>query len=328
MDGSPPSCRHGLCSLIPVRVLVADPLAADALAAGYLQQGIRNVDVLVWPDCGPQAAVDLLITWEIPPELALPSGLKAILCYGAGAERILADPRVPADVPVLRLVDAGQAERMLDHALAAAYEHLVRLGDYRALQSKGRWTEPPLPVRAPAGLRITVLGLGAIGSFVAEGLAQHGFDVVGWASSRRPLEGVTVLAGPDGLRAALAGADVLLNVLPAAPELVGILDAGALARLAPGGMLANFGRGEHVDLAALRIALDGPLGSAWLDVFPEEPLPSDHWAWTHPKVTITPHVAGIPIPERGAGAVGRVLVALRDGLPLPGVLRAGKREDA
>ncbi|MDX1528563.1 MAG: NAD(P)-dependent oxidoreductase, partial [Gammaproteobacteria bacterium] len=66
----------------------------------------------------------------------------------------------------------------------------------------------------------------------------------------------------------------------------------------------NAARGPHVVEADLLAALDsGQISGAALDVFHHEPLPADHPFWTHPKVTITPHVASLTNPKTGAGAI-------------------------
>ena len=61
----------------------------------------------------------------------------------------------------------------------------------------------------------------------------------------------------------------------------------------PSACLVNLARGGVVDEAALLAALDaGEIAGAALDVFATEPLPQEHPLWAHPKVIITPHIAG------------------------------------
>ena len=56
---------------------------------------------------------------------------------------------------------------------------------------------------------------------------------------------------------------------------------------------------------ALLAALDsGQVANATLDVFRTEPLPQDHPFWTHPQITVTPHIAADTRPHSAA----RVLV--------------------
>ncbi|MFX9023891.1 NAD(P)-dependent oxidoreductase, partial [Acinetobacter baumannii] len=77
---------------------------------------------------------------------------------------------------------------------------------------------------------------------------------------------------------------------PLTPETRGLFDRRFFARMKPGAVLINLGRGEQVVEEDLIAALDqGHLGAAWLDVFATEPLPPDHPYWRHPAIRITPH---------------------------------------
>jgi phosphoglycerate dehydrogenase-like enzyme len=92
---------------------------------------------------------------------------------------------------------------------------------------------------------------------------------------------------------ALAGADHVIDLLPASPATEGFFDAARLAALKRGAVFYNIGRGNTVDQEALRAALEsGQLGAAYLDVTTPEPLPPDHALWTTPNCFITPHTAG------------------------------------
>ncbi|MEY8840145.1 NAD(P)-dependent oxidoreductase, partial [Cribrihabitans sp. XS_ASV171] len=72
-----------------------------------------------------------------------------------------------------------------------------------------------------------------------------------------------------------------------------LFDERMLARMKPGATLLNAGRGDLIDEEALIAALfAGRPGHAVLDVTRTEPLPQDSRLWTHPGVTITPHVSG------------------------------------
>ena len=81
-------------------------------------------------------------------------------------------------------------------------------------------------------------------------------------------------------------------------ETANLIGAAELRAMRPGAALINVARGIVVDQAALVAALP-PAGSpaAALDVFVEEPLPSDHPLWTLPNVLVTPHVA-VNVPEK------------------------------
>ena len=74
--------------------------------------------------------------------------------------------------------------------------------------------------------------------------------------------------------------------------------------LAPGAAILNPGRGHLIDDAALLAVLtQGTLGHATLDVFREEPLPAEHPFWSHPWVTVTPHIAAETRPNSASRVV-------------------------
>ncbi|TIV32817.1 MAG: hypothetical protein E5V90_01375 [Mesorhizobium sp.] len=162
----------------------------------------------------------------------------------------------------------------------------------------------------PSALAVYV---GMIGGHVASGLAGAGFRVSGWSRTPRERVGVTAFHGEGGLVPAVTGADLLVNLLPSNQHTRGILDGRLFGLLAPGAYVVNLGRGDHLDETALRQALDsGHIAGAWLDVFLQEPLPADHWAWAHESVRITPHCGGLPTPEGTAAAIAEAIKALDD----------------
>ena len=92
------------------------------------------------------------------------------------------------------------------------------------------------------------------------------------------------------LHKALDGADFLIVAAPLTPETRGMIDGAALDCLKPGAGVVNVGRGPIIVEDALRERLtDGRIGSAFLDVFDEEPLPASSPFWSMPNVIVTPH---------------------------------------
>jgi len=108
------------------------------------------------------------------------------------------------------------------------------------------------------------------------------------------IEGVTAFAGLDGLAPFLADTRILLSTLPATEATRGLLNADRLRQLPAGAHVINLGRGSAVVESDLQACLaSGHLGSCFLDVFEEEPLPADSPLWQHPGVIVTPHAAGV-----------------------------------
>lgn len=245
----------------------------------------------IWPDCEPRKAIRYALVWRQPPgSLAKLPNLKAILVLGAGVDSVLSDPGLPADVPVVRLVDAGLPGPMAEYALYAVLHFQRRMADYFEQQRAAIWR--PLDELLARQWPVGVMGLGVIGAAVAQRIAAQGYPVAGWSRSGKPVEGIDVFTGASGLEPFLARTRVLVNVLPLTPHTRGILSASTFAAMPCGSYVVNIGRGGHVTDAGLIAALDsGQLAGAMLDVFDQEPLPATHPFWRHPKVIVTPHVA-------------------------------------
>jgi phosphoglycerate dehydrogenase-like enzyme len=140
--------------------------------------------------------------------------------------------------------------------------------------------------------RWLVLGLGAIGTAVSERARAFGAHVTGVRRSPRGDEPVDAIIAIDDVASALADHDVVVSALPSTAATAGLFDTDLLARLAPGTIFVNVGRGSLVDEDALRTSLDdGRPATAILDVTGVEPLPEGHWLWTHPRVVLTSHTS-------------------------------------
>lgn len=258
--------------------------------------------------------VDYLAVWK-PPEALLrePEALKGIVNLGAGVDALLGNPGLPAGVPIVKLRDAGMAVPIGDYVRYGLLHFQRDFDRYRRQQHAREWREHALVEKSnwPVG----VLGLGAIGAKVAAMVAADGFPVHGWSRSPKSLAGITCHHGDAGLDDLLASVKSLVLLLPDTPATRHIIDARALALLPEGASLINPGRGTLIDEAALLAALGpahdtrnaGRLRGAILDAFPEEPLPEASPLWAHPRVWITPHMAGpTPLSE----ALDQVAAAL------------------
>lgn len=227
----------------------------------------------------------------------------------AGVERIVTNPTLTQ--PLCRMVDPGLALGMRDYCIGWAMRAHLDMDRYA---QDGVWRNGQVPPLA-GSRRVTVLGMGELGRAVALGLQGLGFRVTGWSQSGRPVEGIEVLAGAE-LPRALAGAEILICLLPDTPGTRDLLDAQRLALLPPGATIINAGRGTLIDEAALLDALQGRLGRAVLDVFRHEPLPPQHPFWTHPRITVTPHISAETRPETAAHVAAENLRRAMRGQPL------------
>lgn len=143
------------------------------------------------------------------------------------------------------------------------------------------------------GRKLTILGMGHIGSALAERAGVFGMDVVGVRRSATDNTGSPATIGFDQLESRLADTDFLVVCLPLTAETSGMVDAHLLSGLKDGAVLVDISRGGVVREAAVLDALDsGRLRGAALDVFEEEPLSAESRLWGHPRVLLTPHVSG------------------------------------
>ena len=164
--------------------------------------------------------------------------------------------------------------------------------------------------------KVGFLGIGELGSDAAGKAAALGFDVAGWSRTEKKIDGITSFYGADGLVPFLNRTEILIILLPLTDSTKGIINKDTLAALPEGASIINCARGAHVVDEDLIAALDsGHINAATLDVFHVEPLPEDHPYWTHPKVTVTPHVASLTVPSSAADWMEENIKLIEAGKP-------------
>lgn len=248
------------------------------------------------------ATIEIAIVANPPPgALSGLAHLRLIQSLWAGVDKLLADPSVPTQVPIARMVDPAMSAAMAETALWAVLSLHRGFFAYAAQQRARQWQ--PLAQRRADEIAVTVLGLGQMGRTVALRLADQGYRVSGWSTRPTALASIDTLAGDATLEPLLARTDIVVNLLPLTPATRGLLCARTFDALPRGASLVNLARGAHVVEADLLAALDsGHLRHAVLDVFATEPLPADHRCWLHPNVTVLPHAAA-QTDARSAAAV-------------------------
>jgi glyoxylate/hydroxypyruvate reductase len=258
-----------------------------------LRAAAPEIEFRHWPDVGDPATVDVALVWNPPRELfGGMSRLKLVQVLGAGVDALMRSEVLPAGVPIARLVDPVMSQRMAEYALYGALRFHRQFDRYEAQRQATVWQRHDH--LDPPDVSVGVLGAGEIGMTAARLLQSNGYDVACWARSVRDPGPISVFAGREQLPAFLARSRVLVCLLPLTAETRGILGRETFAALPRGAFVINAARGEHVDVPALLEALDaGQLDGAMLDVFAPEPLAAESPLWRHPKVLVTPHVAGI-----------------------------------
>jgi glyoxylate/hydroxypyruvate reductase A len=284
-------------------ILYADDPADAASWAAAIRALAPGLELRFWPDSGPAAEVDFAIVGgRAPGDLRIFPNLKAIQSTWAGVNHLLTDANLPPDRPLARMVDQGLTVSMTEFVVLHALDSAREGQRLRAAQRTRQWLY--LEPVAPGSIRIAILGLGTLGADAGKRLADLGFAVGGWSRSRKEIAGIESFAGAEGLQACLAGAQILICLLPLTDDTRGILNAATFALLAEGAVLIHAARGPHLVEADLLAALEsGRLSRAILDVFATEPLAPDHAFWRHPNITVTPHVAAITRAGTGAADI-------------------------
>ncbi len=283
----------------------------------HLRGLLPEFDVRPWDDPGAPEEIEQAVVWKPPPGgLKRFTNLACIISIGAGIDHVLADPELPAGVPIIRTTGPELLQRMREYVVLHVLRLHRRLPEIEAAQPLREWRQlinPPADER-----RVGVMGLGNLGGDCAHALALVGFDVAGWSRTPRSLEGVTCLAGEQDLERFLECTEILVNLLPLTPATRGILSRRLFDRLPRGASIINAARGEHLVEEDLLDALDrGQIAQATLDVFHQEPLPPDHPFWDHPQVLVTPHVASLIDPVAGGAAIAANLRRFVAGEPVP-----------
>lgn len=255
-----------------------------------LKQSLPDIEIEIWPWISDPSAVEFAVVWKPPHgSLATMPALKALQCFGAGVDAILADPTLPV-LPIARIVDPSLTNTMVRYLDGVVSYYRLRLDIFSAQQQKKQW-KPKSPRRIET---IAVLGLGELGSAAATHFSSSGYSVSGWARTQKQLSRVSCFYGTQGLSAAVSNADIVICLLPLTPTTRQMLSEDFFQTLKRGAIFINVARGDIVDESALIAALDsGQLQAACLDVFCQEPLPAQHPFWSHPAVLITPHVSAV-----------------------------------
>jgi glyoxylate/hydroxypyruvate reductase A len=281
-----------------------------------IQERLPGAEFDIWPDeIGDKASYDYAIAWKPPVgELATFPNLKAILSLGAGVDGILVDTELPASVPVVRMVDRCLTEGMSEYVLYWVIHYHRKMDVYMNWVSQGIWKR--LRQIDTRERKVGFLGLGELGTDAATKVAALGFDIAGWSRSPKDVANVTSFHGEEGLKPFLARTEILIVLLPLTESTRGIVNADLLAALPKDACVINAARGPHlVDEDLIAAIDDGHIRAATLDVFHTEPLPADHPFWSHPKITVTPHMASLTVASSAADWMAENVKLIEAGKP-------------
>ncbi len=261
--------------------------------AEKLKSKLSDIPIQIYPEIHDPSIVEFVLCWKPDRNILLQfPNLKVVQSVGASVEHIIKTQELRNTITLSRIVDNNLSNDMWEYLLTAILSILKNNFIYTHQQSIKVWKQQPYTTIQ--NTTISILGLGKIGSFVAEKLSNIGFTVKGWSSSPKSIDKVKSYSGIEELDTFLNNTDILINILPLTDTTENILNSANLKKINIGGYLINVGRGEHlVESDFLKLLEEKHLSGATLDVFRTEPLPQDHLFWNHSKIQITPHVASL-----------------------------------
>lgn len=274
----------------------ADLVDVDGRDAAALAAALRDADALI-------VRSETQVTREV---LAAGPSLRLVARAGTGVDNIDVPGATEAGILVLNAPGAN-AVSAGEHTIALLLAIARQLPEANATTHAGRWERKRFRPFDLQGKTLGIVGLGRVGSVVAERLRAFEMRVIVY-DPYVPAERFTRL-GVEAVtyERLLAEADVVTFHVPATPETVQMLDRAAIARLKPGAVILNCARGEIVEQAALAEALrEGRIAGVGIDVFPVEPARESPLAGL-PNVVLTPHIGGSS--REALAAVGAVISA-------------------
>lgn len=288
-----------------------------------LQRDLEVVRVPSGEAPGPGVPAGWLVDGSIAVDQAMLSrlpGLRVIAIDGVGHDFVDLAQAAAHGVVVTNtagVVDDAVAELGLALILALGRDVL----DADVYCRDGRWRADGPDARVGDevhGSRVGILGMGRIGSRLAELLAPLRIDVVYHSRTRRTEVEARGLARPLPRDEVLSTCDYVVVLLPSTAQTSGAIGAAELALMRPGARLINLGRGSVVQSAALADALrSGRLAGAALDVMDAEPLPADSPLLGAPRLILQPHVGSATRRTRRAMLEAAVGDLRRGALGLP-----------
>jgi glyoxylate/hydroxypyruvate reductase len=285
--------------------------------AAALANELPSAQIQIWPE--GDGAADYAITWS-PTQAFFDAQprLKAVFALGAGMDALL-KLKLPASLPLVRIEDGGMAAQMQDYVTHALLRHVRRFEQYAQEIRAGHWHQ--YDAQEPSSFPVGILGLGELGSKIAERVRDLGFPVAGWSRTPKAIEGIQCFSG-DALQAFLSRSRVLICALPLTPQTQDILNERHLSLLQPGAFLINVARGAHlVEADLFKLLASGHIAGACLDVLRTEPAPADHPFRSHPRITLTPHIAALTLLAPSIAQISQKIRALQNGQAIGGIVQ-------
>jgi D-3-phosphoglycerate dehydrogenase len=224
-------------------------------------------------------------------ELEDPGKLRVIVRAGVGVDNIDLAAATRRGIVVMN-TPGGNTVSTAEQTITLLMSMARHIAAADANVHAGKWEKNKFMGTQLAGKTLAVVGLGRIGREVARRAAGLDMKIVGFDPFLAPAAaaqmGIEAVGSLDEL---LPRADFLTVHTTLTDETRNLIDARRLALLPKGARVINCARGGIINEEALVEALrSGHLAGAALDVFVQEPLPTDHPLLKVPNVVLTPHL--------------------------------------
>lgn len=295
---------HNTVSAESIKILVHSAYAPDLMDIAGRYPDLELVSVTT-PDEVLEAVPDCVAIigagYDVAEVVHAGTKLNWIQSGSAGVEGYVRVPELLERDILLTNTRIIQGPEIADHALALLLNLTRDLKFYNEQMAKGWERKQRLPIIELRGKTVLVMGLGGIGTQVAERCFAFGMRVIAIDPKDIPfMRSIDHLGKPEDLPELLPQADVIISCVPRTYESEGMLGAKEFDLMKEGVYIINVSRGVIIDTDALVKGLEsGKVHGAGLDVTDPEPLPKDHPLWSMPNVTITPHIATLSDALRG-----------------------------
>ena len=250
--------------------------------------------------------------------------LKLILRAGAGVDNIDVAYATEKNIPVMNTASAN-AMAAAEHTIALMFSMLRSTPQASLSLREKRWDRKTFVGFEATGKTIGVLGLGNIGSIVAQKAIGLGMNVLGYdpmikSTSQLPSflanqsESFVLASGLDEV---FEKSNILTLHIPKTKDTANIINKARLETMQNGSFIINCSRGGLVVENAVLAALEsGKLRGAAFDVYDPEPPAFDSGIFDHPQIVCTPHLGAstVEAQERvGATAASQIKGFFLDG---------------
>jgi len=249
---------------------------------------------------------------------------RVIVRYGIGVDNVDLEAARARRIPVCNVPDYC-IDEVADHTLAFILASTRQVVPHTVHLRAGKWglATPLSGMKTLRDLTVGVVGFGRIGREVVKRLVPFKCAVLVFDPIAPAADIAKLGARPAAFDTLLDQADVLTLHCPSTPQTRKLMNRETFAKLKPGALFINIGRGDLADTPALTAALEsGHLGAAALDVFDPEPIPAGHPILAMPNVILAPHIASASpaaVKKLREAAAGLALKAVR-GEALPNVV--------